>query len=60
VLGRVVIERQQLANVIGDFRSGLGELCPIGGIEGLNRGPGVVFVLGAPDPGQGLLRARVG
>jgi hypothetical protein len=55
VLGRAVVEREQLVEVIGDLRGGPRELRLIGGIEGLRRGPGVVLVLG-----EGLLRGRVG
>src|SRR5665647_3933701 len=53
VLGGVVVEREQLLDVIGDLRHGLGELGPVERGEGLHSGPGVVGVLGAPDLGQG-------
>jgi hypothetical protein len=33
VLGRVVVERQQLVEVVGDLRDGLAELRPVGGLE---------------------------
>src|SRR2546430_4621779 len=33
VLRWVVVEREQLVQVIGDLRGGLGELRPIGGVE---------------------------
>jgi hypothetical protein len=59
VPGGIVAEREQLVQVIGDLRDGLGEPGPAGSIERLRRGPGVVLVLGTPDPGQGLLRARM-
>jgi hypothetical protein len=59
VLARVVEERQQFFHVVGDLRGGLGELGAIGGGEGLHRRAGVVLVFGAPDLGQGFLRARV-
>ena len=59
VLGRVVVEGQQLLQVVGDLRGGLGELRPVGGLESLHRGEGVRLVLGVPDLRQGLLRARV-
>jgi hypothetical protein len=59
-LARVVEERQQLVLVVGDLRGCLGELGAVSTLEGLDRGPGVVLVLGAPDLGQGLLRAGVG
>jgi hypothetical protein len=38
---------------------GLGELRPVGRGELLHRTAGVILVLGVPDLGQGLLRARV-
>jgi hypothetical protein len=60
VLGREVVEGPQLGGVVGDLRGGLGELGAVGGLEGVDRGPGMVFVLGAPDLGQRLLRPRVG
>ena len=59
MLGGVVVERQQLVQVAGDLRGRLGELGPVGRVECPGGLPGVVFVLGAPDLGQGLLRARV-
>jgi hypothetical protein len=59
VLGRVVVERQQLLLILGDLGGGLGELRPVGGGEGLDCLAGAVLVLGVPDLGQGLLRARV-
>src|ERR1700679_32057 len=49
VLGGVVAEREQLVQVAGDLRAGLGELGAVDGLEGLGRGPGVVLALGAPD-----------
>jgi hypothetical protein len=52
VPGRVVVERQQLIQVVGDLRDRLGELGSVGSIEGLRRGPGMVLVLGTPDLGQ--------
>ena len=60
MLGWVVIERQQLGHVAGDLRGCFGELRPVGGVEGVDGGEGVPFVLGVPDLGQGLPRARVG
>ena len=59
VLDGVVVEREQLVQVLGDLRGGLRELGAVADLEGLDRGEGVVLVLGAPDLGQGLLRARV-
>lgn len=59
VLGRVVVERQQHAGVVGDLRGGLGKLGPVGCVEGLHCGEGVVPFLGAPELRQGLLRPRV-
>src|SRR5206468_11747993 len=56
VLGRVVVERQQLLQVVGDLGDRRGELRAVGGGEGLRGGAGVVGVLGVPDFGQGLLR----
>lgn len=38
VLGRVVIEGEQLVLVVGDLRGRLGELGPVGTLEGLHRG----------------------
>ena len=60
VLGGVIVEREQLVQIIGDLRGGLRELRAVGGVERLGRLPGVRLVLGAPDRGQGLLRAGVG
>src|SRR3954470_10084283 len=59
VFGRVVVERQQLLQIVGDLRSRLGPLRAVQVRERLGRGLGVVAVFGAPDLGQGLLRARV-
>ena len=59
MLGGIVVEREQLLSVIGDLRGGLRELRAVGGAECPDRGEGVLLVLGAPDLGQGLLRARV-
>jgi hypothetical protein len=60
VLGGVVVEREQLVKVIGDLRDGLRELRPVSTLECGGGVQGVAAVLGAPDPGEGLLRARVG
>jgi hypothetical protein len=59
VLGRVVVKRQQLVEVIGDLGGGLGELRSVGGLECPGGGAGVRLVFGAPDLGEGLLRAGV-
>jgi hypothetical protein len=59
VLARVVVEREQLVQIVGELRDGLGELGAIGSLERLHCRAGVVLVLGAPDLGQGLLRGRV-
>jgi hypothetical protein len=60
VLGGVVVEREKLVQVTGDLRRSLRELRSVGGVERLRCLPGVLLVLGAPDLGQGLLRARAG
>ena len=60
MLGGVVVERQQLLEVVGDLRGGLGELRAVGGVECLRRGAGVLLVLGVPDLAQGLLRPGMG
>jgi len=60
VLGRVVIERQQYVEVVGDLRSGFGSLGAVLGGERPRGGFGVLLVLGVPDLGQGLLRPWVG
>jgi hypothetical protein len=59
VLGRAIIERQQLVLILGDLGGGLRELRPVSGGERLHRSPGVILVLGIPDLRQRLLRARV-
>ena len=59
VLGGIVVEREQLVQVTGDLRGGLGELGAVCGFEGVRGGAGVVFVLDVPDLRQGLLRSRV-
>ena len=57
MLGREVVKRQQLVQVISDLRGSLGELRPVGALERLRCGPGVVLVLGVPDLGAELSRA---
>lgn len=59
VLARVVVEREQLVEVIGDLRGGLGELRPVSGVKRIRRGPRVVLVLGTPDFREGFFRGRV-
>jgi hypothetical protein len=56
VLGREVVEREQLAEIVGDLRDRLRELHPVAGLEGLHGVEGVAAVLGVPDLGQRLLR----
>ena len=60
VLGRVVIEREEHINVVGDLRRRFGPLGPIGDLERLHTLECVVFVLGLPDLGQRGPRARLG
>ena len=60
MLGWVLVKRQQLVRVAGDLRGSYEELGPVGGLESLHCGQCVVFVLGSPDLGQGLLRAPGG
>jgi hypothetical protein len=59
VLGGVVVKREQLLEIVGDLRGGLGELRPVGGLERPRGVEGVAAVLGVPDLGQGLLRPRM-
>ena len=59
MLGRVVVERQQLVEIVGDLRDGLGELRPVGALERPGGVEGVGLVFGVPDLGEGLLRPRV-
>src|SRR5258708_39945091 len=60
VLGGVVVEGQQHVEVVGDLGGRLGPLGAVVGGEHVGRGLGVVLVLGVPDLGQRLLRARLG
>ena len=60
MLGRVVVEREQHVQVVGDLRGGLGPLGAELGGERLRRGAGVGLVLGVVDLGQRLLRAPGG
>jgi hypothetical protein len=59
VLGRKVVERQQLLDVVGDLGDRLRKLRTIGRLELLDRGAGVGLVLGVPDLCKRLLRPRV-
>lgn len=56
VLDGVVVERQQLVHVVGDFGDGFGEFGPIDGLKRLDCVQGVSAFLGVPYLGQGLLR----
>jgi len=56
VLGREVVDRQQLLDVVGDLRDRLRELRPVGGLERLHGVEGVPAVLGVPNLREGLLR----
>ncbi len=49
VFGRVVVEREQDVEVVGDLRGGLGPLRCVEVLERLGGLEGVVAVLGAPD-----------
>jgi hypothetical protein len=60
VLGGVVAERQQHVEVVGDRGGRLGPLGAVVGGEHVGRGLGVILVLGVPDLGERLLRARLG
>jgi len=44
--GRVVVERQQLVQVVGDLGDGLAELGAVGGLELLDGIEGVLLILG--------------
>jgi hypothetical protein len=59
VLGRVVREREQLVEVVGDLRDGFGVLGAVRGLELLDHLQGVGLVLGVPDLGEVLLRTEV-
>jgi hypothetical protein len=59
VLGRVVVERQQLVHVVDDFGDRLGELRAVGELERGHRAAGMRTVFGVPDLRQGPLRPRV-
>lgn len=59
MLGREVVERQQLVLVISDLLNGLGKLRAVELGKRLDRRLGVVAVLGVIDVLDGLLRARL-
>ena len=59
VLGRVVVEGEQLVQVVGDLGDGFGELGAVGQFERGDGASGVVAVICVPDLGQGALGRRV-
>ena len=59
VLGREVVERQQLFDVVADLGDRLRKLRTIGRLELFDRVAGVGLVLGVPDLCERLLRPRV-
>ena len=59
VLGREVVERQQLLDVVADLGYRLRKLRTIGRLELLDRVAGVGLVLGVPDLCERLLAPRV-
>jgi hypothetical protein len=59
VLGREVVERQQLLDVVADLGDRLRKLRAIGRLERLDRVAGVGLVLGVPDLRERRLRPRV-
>ena len=59
MLGGVVVERQQHIDVLGDLRDCLGPLGAVVGIECLDRGHGMVAVLGVVDLGERGFRTWV-
>jgi len=59
VLGGVVVEREPLVQIVGDFGDRLGKFPAIGGLEPLYRVDGVRFILGVPDLSERFLRAQV-
>lgn len=58
VLGWEVVEREQLLQVVGDLRRGLGELRPVRVLERLGRFAGVVLVLNRGEV-AGAKRSRI-
>jgi hypothetical protein len=56
MIGREVVEGQQLISVVGDLGGRLGESGAVGVLERLDRIQGVAFVFGVPDLGERLLR----
>ena len=59
MLGRVVVEREQRVELLGDLRGRLGELRTELDLEGLRRNLRVLLVLGVVDLGERRLRRRV-
>src|SRR6476620_11435092 len=59
MLRGVVVERQQHIDVLGDLRDCLGPLGAVVGIECLDRGQGMVAVLGVVDLGERGFRTWV-
>jgi hypothetical protein len=60
VLGREVVEGEQLVEVVDELGDSFGELGAVGELERGDRAAGVVAVLGVPDLGEGAFRAGVG
>ena len=56
VLGRVVVEGEQLPGVVGELGDRLGELRAVRVAESADRLLRMGFVFRAPDPGQVLIR----
>ena len=59
MLGREVVEHQQMLDVVGDLDDRLRKLRAISRLERLDHVQRVAFVLGVPDLGERFLRARV-
>jgi hypothetical protein len=57
VLGREVVEGEQLLDIIGDLGDRLAELGLVGGLEPGHGVEGVAAILGVPDLREGFLRA---
>jgi hypothetical protein len=51
-LGGEVVEREQLVEIVGDFRDGLAELGAVGQLERRDSAAGVLAVFCVPDLGQ--------
>ena len=56
MLGRVVVEREQLVDVVGDLGDRLGELRAVGRLELLHGVQRVRLAFGVPDLGERFLR----